>query len=187
MGNPRRVWFPHASYHITARGNRKTDIFYDHYDRIFYLKLLEEAKHSYPFYLHTYCLMTNHVHLLIETIDHPPGLFMKQIHSQYAMYFNRKYDYVGHLFQGPYKAELQGDINALLQVSRYIHLNPCRALLTSKPEDYPWSSYPHYLSLRSPSKLVTTSKILSHFRDSQQYEFFVQLANRTTSGHPNSG
>ncbi|QAS53384.1 transposase [Halobacillus litoralis] len=188
MPNPRRVWFPNAWYHITARGNRKTDIFYDEHDRFKYLQLLREAKHTYPFHLHAYCLMSNHVHLLIETIDTPPGSFMKEIHSQYARAFNKKYGYVGHLFQGPYKAHLQGDVNAILQVSRYIHLNPCRALLTLEPEAYKWSSYPHYLS-PTPfySDLITTKTVLSYFKDVKQYESFVQLANKSTSGHPNNG
>ncbi|ASF40806.1 transposase [Halobacillus halophilus] len=185
MPNPKRIWYPRACFHITARGNRKTDIFYEPSDRYRYLQFLTEAKQSYPFKIHAYCLMTNHIHLLVETINHPPGTFMKDVHSKYAMYFNKKYDYVGHLFQGPYKADLQGDVNALLQVSRYIHLNPCRALITSKPETYKWSSYPHYLSLLPyPSSIVTTSTILSYFKSPEEYAFFVNLANKTTSGHP---
>ncbi|UOQ94451.1 transposase [Halobacillus shinanisalinarum] len=184
MANPKRVWFPHASYHITSRGNRKADIFFDPSDRYYYLELLARNKRSYPFHLHAYCLMTNHVHLLIETIDHPPGIFMKELHSNYAMYFNKKYDYVGHLFQGPYKAELQDDINAMLQVSRYIHLNPCRANITSSPEEYRWSSYPHYLSKRPPNTLITTSTLLSYFKDKEEYDSFVKLPLKTTSGHP---
>ncbi|SEH44672.1 REP element-mobilizing transposase RayT [Halobacillus karajensis] len=184
----KRRWFPKAWYHITARGNRKAEIFYDDRDRFKYLELLREAKFSHPFHLHSFCLMSNHVHLLIETIDIPPGTFMKDLHSQYAIYFNKKYGFTGHLFQGPYKAQLQGDVNAILQVSRYIHLNPCRALLTFNPEDYKWSSYSHYLS-PSPfySDLITTSTILSYFKDIKQYEFFVQLANKVRPGHPSNG
>ncbi|MFD2922510.1 transposase [Halobacillus naozhouensis] len=187
MANPKRIWFPHASYHITARGNRKADIFYADQDRYYYLELLAQNKQSYPFHLHAYCLMTNHVHLLIETINHPPGIFMKEIHSNYAMYFNKKYDYAGHLFQGPYKADLQDDVNGMLQVSRYIHLNPCRANISPTPEDYQWSSYTHYISSHPTNTLVTTSKLLSYFKTQAEYDWFVKLPLKTTSSHPEFG
>jgi REP element-mobilizing transposase RayT len=88
LSRSRRIWFPGAKYHITSRGNRRSAIFYDDYDHHAYLELLEEARFYWPFFLHSYCLMTNHVHLQLETIQHHPKEIMKFLNSRYAMDFN---------------------------------------------------------------------------------------------------
>jgi len=175
LSRKHRVWFPGAMYHITNRGNRRSSIFYDDYDCKVYFKILEEARRSYPFHLHTYCLMTNHVHLQVETIDHHPKDMMKMLNSRYAMYFNKRHDLVGHVFQGRYGAELIGSIDYLLDVSRYIHLNPVEANMVKSPSDYRWSSYTAYIS-DSVNPQITTTKILSHFPEPQKenYRKFVE-------------
>src|SRR5699024_10648536 len=109
-------------YHITSRGNRRSALFYDHQDHQAYLDILDETKFYYPFYLHAYCLMTNHVHLQIETINHHTKHIMKRLNSRYAMYFNKRHRLVGHVFQGRYGAEIIETKDYLLEVSRYIHL-----------------------------------------------------------------
>lgn len=149
-----RTWYPGAKYHITSRGNRRLAIFYDGFDRSAYLELLEEARKFYPFYLHSYCLMTNHIHLLIETIQHHPKEMMKMLNSRYAMYFNKRHHLVGHVFQGRYGAELIEASDYLLDSSRYIHLNPARASMVKSPEVYPWSSYYAYVS-DTPNPYIT--------------------------------
>ena len=97
-----RVWYPGAVYHITSRGNRRSDIFLDDQDRLRYLRFLEQTKQLYFFELHSYCLMTNHVHLLLETKKHSISPIMQKLNSRYAMSFNKRYNREGHLFQGRY-------------------------------------------------------------------------------------
>lgn len=119
--------------------------------------------------------MTNHVHLQIETIQHHPMEIMKFINSRYAIYFNKRYHFVGHVFQGRYGAELIKSINSQVEVSRYIHLNPVKATMVKSPEDYPWSSYSAYTT-DSANPHVTTEKLLSYFQNPQKeyYRKFVE-------------
>lgn len=175
MARKRRIWFPGASYHITSRGNRRGDIFYDNNDRLAYLDLLEETRMRYPFYLHAYCLMTNHIHLQIETINDHPQHMMKMLNSLYAINFNKRHRLVGHVFQGRYGAELIHTNEYMLEASKYIHLNPVEAKLVPRPSDYRWSSYATYVS-RQTNPLVTTHKILSLFPEPNQehYRAYVE-------------
>ncbi|WP_026572832.1 transposase [Bacillus sp. UNC438CL73TsuS30] len=176
MSRQHRIWFPGAKYHITNRGNRRSSIFYDEQDHLAYLDLLKEVRSVFPFHLHAYCLMTNHIHLLIETIHHHPKYIMKMLNSRYAMYFNKRHHLVGHLFQGRYGAELIDTAEYLLDVSRYIHLNPVGANMVKSPEHYPWSSYSAYISNSHNLEIVTTKEILSFFPEPQkdQYRKFVE-------------
>ncbi|MDT8860409.1 transposase [Alkalihalobacillus sp. MEB130] len=170
MPRKKRSWHPGDSFHITTRGNRKSNIFLDQGDYRMYLSMLEETQQKYPFYLHSYCLMTNHVHLLLETITTHPQIFMKRLNSCYAMYFNRKYNVTGHLYQGRYHAEPVLGTYPLIALSRYIHLNPVRAYMVSLPEEYPWSSYLSFVSTK-PRKNVTTETILQYFQDSPKENY----------------
>lgn len=170
MARKRRDWFPGAKYHITSRGIRKMAIFHDDADREYYLDLLEETKRSYPFILHTYCLMTNHIHFQLETITSPPGIIMKNLHSQYATYFNKRNGFSGHVFESRYVSEWIDSAVYELEVSKYIHLNPLKANIVTKLDDYPWSSYRCYV-LNEKNPLVTTNQILSYFPDSQPNEY----------------
>lgn len=174
MARKHRAWFPGAKYHITSRGIRKTALFYDDADREHYLDLLEETKRRHPFILHTYCLMTNHIHLQLETITTPAGIIMKHLHSKYAKYFNKRNDYTGHVFENRYGAEWIDSAAYELDVSKYIHLNPLKANIVTKLEDYPWSSYRCYIR-NEKNPLVTTTQILSYFPNTQpkEYEHYV--------------
>jgi REP element-mobilizing transposase RayT len=128
-----------------CRGNHRHDIYRDDEDRQVYLTLLRETKKEYKFYLHSYCLMTNHVHLHIETEDINISIIMKRINLLYAQFFNNKYNFVGHLFQDRFKSELIETDQYHLEIGRYIHLNPVRANMTELPIDYTWSSYRVYM------------------------------------------
>lgn len=172
MARKPRVWFPGAMYHITNRGNRRSSIFLDDKDRHKYLELLEETRSAFPYILHAYCLMTNHTHLQIETIQTHPKEIMHMLNSRYAMYFNKRHELVGHVFQGRYGSELIDSRQYFLEVSRYIHLNPVEAEIVKHPIDYPWSSYSVYLS-QKPNQLVSTEKILSCFADPELYSSYV--------------
>ena len=147
MARKRHVWYPGAILHVMARGNRKSDIFKDKEDYESYLGYIEEAMRYFNnvYHIMAFTLMTNHIHLEIETEDRDISDFVRRVNGRYATSFNKKYDYIGHVFQGRYRAELLGDDRALLEVSRYIHLNPVRARMVHRPEEYKWSSYGMYL------------------------------------------
>ena len=144
MASPKRPWVAGAIYHITNRGNRQEIIFRESIDYIVYLGILKETLKFYQddnYKLISYCLMSNHVHLLLKTGTKEPSFFMRRINSMYARYFNSKYQCIGHLFQGRYFSNLINNVIELLEVSRYIHLNPVRAKMVGSPENYMWSSY----------------------------------------------
>ena len=155
MPRKNRVWYPGAVYHIMCRGNHRQEIYRDEEDRLFFHTTLKEVKENTPYILHSYCLMTNHFHLQIETGDINISQVMKRINMLYAIYFNKKYNFVGHLFQGRYRSELIETMPYHLGISRYIHLNPVRANIVERPALYQWSSYKTYMiPLRKPYRIT---------------------------------
>lgn len=170
MVRKNRIFFPGAKFHITSRGIRKSAIFHDDLDRHYYLQLLAETKDRYPFILHTYCLMTNHIHLQLETINTPTGIIMRNVHNKYAKYFNKRNDFTGHVFENRYDAEWIDSAKYELDVSRYIHLNPLEANLVTNLEEYPWSSYRAYI-LKEENPLIEKKQILSYFPDQSAEEY----------------
>lgn len=175
MARKPRVWYPGATYHIMCRGNRRHEIFRDDEDRQVYLQNLLWAKRNHNCLVLSFCLMTNHVHLQIETSDVPIWEMMKQLNMMFAIFINKKYDFVGYLFQGRYRDELIETDAQNLKISRYIHLNPVEANMVETPLDYPWSSYQNFLGKRT-DKLVSPEKILSYFadHDSALYQRYVE-------------
>lgn len=179
MARRHRIWFQGATYHVMARGNRRSKIFYDDLDYHKYLSILTETKELYPYSLHSYCLMGNHVHLLLETTDYPITDIMKLINTSYAIYFNKRHDLVGHVFQGRYRSDLIKDSQYFLNASRYIHTNPLEAEITTNIQDYRWSSYSSFFS-SSKNPLVSTERILSFFPNPQHenYLSFLTAPNK---------
>jgi REP element-mobilizing transposase RayT len=175
MGNKKRIWYQGAVYHITTRGNRRTDIFRDEEDYQVYLTILKEAQERYLYILYSYCLMTNHVHLQLETTDLPIWHIMRNINLYYTKYFNNKYNLIGHLFEGRYKSELIENDAYNLQTSRYIHLNPVKAAMVKMPSEYKWSSYGVYMG-ELKSDIVQEEKILSYFANNSRelYKDYVE-------------
>src|SRR5690606_34138779 len=160
---------------ITSRGNRRSSLFYDEEDKLAYLEILEQARAYYPFYLHAYCLMTNHIHLQLETVNHHPKHIMKMLNSRYAMYFNSRHNLVGHVFQGRYGSELIETKDYELEVSRYIHLNPVEAEMVDTPLEYKWSSYRAYVAGKEDVH-VRVDKILCYFSEprGERYRKYVE-------------
>lgn len=169
LSRKHRIWYPGAIYHVTGRGNRRAAIFYDDHDYSKYLSLLSETQQTYPFQLHAFCLMPNHLHLLLETTDTNIRDIMWSIQTPYARYINKKYDLVGHVFQGRYGAELIDSQRYFIDTSRYIHLNPYKASLVVDPADYPWSSYYYYRNLITPPPILNTTITLSLFSEPSNY------------------
>ncbi len=173
----KRVWFPGAIYHVMQRGIRKTDIFYDDEDYKIFLKLIQAGMEKWQCQLHAYCLMTNHYHALIETSEEEIGKFVKYVSQNYAMYFNRKYGYKGHVFEGRFVSGLVKQDSYFLQTSRYIHLNPVKAYMAKTPEQYPWSSY-RILAGMEDEEFVTVDRTWAYFGTGEEavtgYRDFVE-------------
>ena len=145
MSRMPRIEFPGAFFHVLARGNNKQDIFRNKQDYRVYIDRLNKYHKRYKFILYAYVLMANHVHLLVETDMIPLSKIMQGIQQSYTAYFHKKYDSMGHVFQGRYKAILCQRDNYLLELVRYIHLNPVRVGLVDTPEDFSWSSHQVYI------------------------------------------
>ena len=127
MSRPLRIEYVGALYHVTARGDNKAEIYLDDGDREQFLVTLEEVCRRFNWVLHTYCLMDNHYHLLIETPESNLSSGMRQLNGVYTQRFNRKHERVGHVFQGRFKSILVQKEYYLLELARYIVLNPVRA------------------------------------------------------------
>ncbi len=141
MARPLRLEFPGALYHLTARGNARQTIFLDKDDYSRFVALLGEEVTARSWRCHAYCLMPNHYHLLMETPDANLVRGMHRLNCRYTQWFNRRHERVGHLFQGRYKSIIVESQNYLLELARYIVLNPVRAGIVPCPGDWPWSSY----------------------------------------------
>ncbi len=141
--------FEGAFYHVLTRGNQRQEIFRDKLDFKRYLQILGNYKSRYPFLLYGYVLMPNHVHLLIETGKTPLSKILQGINQRYTMYFNWKYETVGHLFQGRYKAILCDREEYLLNLIKYVHNNPVRSNLVEDADEYPWSSHRFFIKPRT--------------------------------------
>ena len=172
-------------YHVIVRGNNRRRIFDSPADYEKFLSLLAAQKIKLPFFLYAYCLMTNHVHLLLERQQDSVGHIMHRVLTGYSQYYNRRYRRVGHLLQGRHKAILCQSDRYLAELVRYIHLNPVRAKMVSKPEQYQYSSHRAYLRLEAVG-IVDAEPVLSHFGAKKQlageaYSRFVVAAMK--SGH----
>ncbi|MHC1714392.1 MAG: transposase [Acidaminococcaceae bacterium] len=163
MSRQNRVKSVSGFYHVMVRGINKNDLFLEDEDKEYFLQVLANKKEQCNFLLPAYCLMDNHVHMLIkeQTIGLPD--IMKRVNVSYAGYFNRKYERVGPLFQGRYKSEHVEDEKYFLAVARYIHQNPMKAGMVSAPESYKWSSYRDYINIERQTKLVDTENVLELF------------------------
>jgi len=180
MARKPRIWYPGATYHITARGNRRDSIFLDRQDYQRYLNLVKACWDLDSFNIHAYCLMPNHIHLLLETTDKPPGTIIKSIHTRYAMYFNKRYELTGHVFQGRFHSRLIMTNDYFLTVSKYIHQNPVEANIVEKPEHYLWSSFPSYLGKTKKAPILEMERVLSLFSEprSLTYQKYVTEQNK---------
>ncbi len=135
MARPLRIEYPGAGYHVTARGNARGPIFFDDEDRRSFLTILGSAINHFNWLCHAYCLMENHYHLLIDTPDGNLSRGMRQLNGVYTQRVNRRYSRAGHLFQGRFKSILVDKESYLLELARYVVLNPVRAKLVKDPKD----------------------------------------------------
>lgn len=177
MARPLRIEYPGAFYHVINRGNSGESIVASERDSVKFLEYLGKTVERFSIVIHTYCLMSNHYHLLIETPYPNLSLAIQWLSVSYATYFNRKHRRSGHLFQGRFKSILVDADEYLTSLSRYIHLNPVRAKMATKPENYRWSSYPAFIGKTEAPMWLETERLLSNFGTkkrvaSQNYKAF---------------
>src|SRR4029450_6309199 len=162
MARRPRVFAAGLLYHVIVRGNQRQKTFLTEADYQAYLERLACYRKKYAYGVYAYCLMPNHVHLLLESSHQPLGKFMQGVQQSYSQYFNRRHRKVGHVFQGRYKAIICAKDEYLLALIRYIHLNPVRAGLVTKPELYRYSGHQDYLSAK-PSAVLDPGRALALF------------------------
>lgn len=166
MARPLRIEYSGAFYHIINRGLERREIFRHPKDYDYFLSLLKAIHEKYGVIVYAYCLMPNHYHLYLQTPQGNLKAAMRQLDGSHTQKFNKRYGRVGPLFQGRYKAVLVEADSYSLQLSKYIHLNPVKAKIAAKPEEYPYSSYAVYIGKTKPEDFLNTSFILSQFHKS---------------------
>ena len=163
MPRPPRVAPPGGVFHITSRGNRRQEIFLDDRDRLRYLELLGGTVSRHAWRCHAYCLMPNHFHLMIETPEADISAGMHRLNGAYAQWFNRRHGFDGHLFQSRFHSVSLESNWHLLELSRYIVLNPVRARLCRQPAEWRWSSYRAYMALVPNPEFLSVDWLLAQF------------------------
>jgi putative transposase len=163
MARPLRIEFAGALYHVTSRGDRHEPIFEDDDDRQVFLNVLAEVVSRFNWLCHAYCLMTNHYHLVVETPDGNLSKGMRQLNGMYTQASNRRHKRTGHLFQGRFKGILVDKESYLLELSRYVVLNPVRAAMVKHPGDYAWSSYGAMVGATPTPGWLATDRLLIQF------------------------
>jgi REP element-mobilizing transposase RayT len=166
-----------------ARGNRREAVFLDAQDYAWYLHRLAQYRREYGVTIHGYCLMPNHVHLVVRTGVEPLDRFMQGLQQSYTQHYNRRHEQVGHVFQGRYKALLCGTDEYLVTLVRYVHLNPVRAALVTHASDYPFSAHHAYLT-GVATDLVDPTPVLRLLGGSQAYSRLVEEGAATQPDVP---
>jgi REP element-mobilizing transposase RayT len=180
MARKPREEFSGAVHHAFARGNRKQSIFLCNQDRLLYLHLIGEVVARKRWRVLAYCLMGNHVHLLVETPEPNLGSGMQRLHGLYAQTFNRRHRHHGHLFQGRFGSATVLTDEQLLQSARYIARNPVEARLCAGPAQYPWSSHGAVIGANGAPWWLDVARLLSFFgahggEPLRRYADFVEL------------
>ena len=179
MARPLRIEYNGALYHVTSRGNERKLVFKDDTDRNIFLDTFHKVTQRYNWLCRAYCLMNNHYHLVIETSDGNLSKGMRQLNGVYTQTFNKRHKRVGHIFQGRYKAILIQKESHLLEVCRYVVLNPVRAKTVTGAKEWRWSSYRATCGIDKPHPCLTTDWILGQFAKQKRtaekkYKEFVE-------------
>lgn len=163
MARPLRIEFAGALYHVTSRGDRREAIFEDDADRVAFLSTLAEVVERFNWLCHAYCLMSNHYHVVVETPDGNLSKGMRQLNGVFTQASNRRHGRTGHLFQGRFKGVLVDKDSHLLELTRYVVLNPVRAGMVARASDWPWSSYRAMVGEASVPEWLATDGLLAQF------------------------
>lgn len=167
MSRPLRIEYPGALYHVTSRGDRLASIFLDEYDRGLWLEVVDKACSRFNATVYAYCQMTNHFHLMFETVEGNLSQCMRYLNGAYTQKFNKRHGLVGHVLQGRYKAILVQKESYLTALARYVVLNPVRAGIVQSPQDWRWSSHRFLLGEAEPPPWLAVDGLLAHFGESR--------------------
>jgi putative transposase len=186
MIRPLRIEFPGALYHVTGRGDRLNSIYRDATDRYVWLEVLDLVCTRFHFVVHAYCQMTNHYHLLVETVEGNLAQGMRQLNGIYSQRVNRRHGLVGHVFQGRYHAVLVQKEAHLRELARYLVLNPVRAGMVEAAGDWHWSSHHFMLDAAGKPAWLDVVWLLGQFGDSpveavEAYREFVAAGSEVAS------
>jgi putative transposase len=181
VARPLRENVEDGIYHAFARGNNQRLIFFDDADRRSYLGLLERCVRAMRWRCLAYCLMDNHVHLLLQTPHANLSAGVQHLHGHYAQRFNRRHGSVGHLFGGRYGAVRIGSDEHLWTAAVYIARNPVEAGLSKDPEDWPWSSYRATLRSDPTQSWLDTNRLLSFFHESDRARAIDRFSKLVTA------
>jgi REP element-mobilizing transposase RayT len=189
MARPLRIEYPGAFYHVISRGNAGDPIYKTRREREKFIDYLARAVERFGIRIHTYCLMTNHYHLLLETPEPNLSRAIQWLNVCYATYFNSKRHRRGHLFYGRFKSILVDADGYLKHLSRYIHLNPLKAEMVETAADYEWSSYPAFIGNIAAPEWLSVRRILVQFGGNHEvaqrrYRQFVEGADIKTLENP---
>jgi len=165
MARPLRIEYEGAVYHVTSCGNAGTEVFVDDTDRLHFLETLGAVVERFGWLCHAYCLMTNHYHLLVETPHPNLSRGMQHLNGVYTQWFNRRHSRAGHLVQGRFKSIVVEKESYLLELARYVVLNPVRARMVRSARDWRWSSYRATAGQTDPPHFLTVDWLLSRFSD----------------------
>ena len=163
MARPLRLELAGGLYHVTSRGDRREDIFFDDADRLAWLEVFAQTCKRFNWVCHAWCLMDNHYHIVVETIEGNLAQGMRHLNGVYTQTFNRTHKRVGHVFQGRYKAIIVEKDGYLLELARYVVLNPLRAGMVKDIADWHWSSYAAMLGTQAAPEWLQTDWILGQF------------------------
>ncbi|MDQ6975865.1 MAG: transposase, partial [Mariprofundaceae bacterium] len=167
MARPLRIEYEGAVYHVTSRGNARSDIYLDDEDRALFLDVLQYVVERFGWKCHAYCLMSNHYHLMIETPQPNLSRGMSQLNGMFTQRFNRKHAHVGHVLQGRFKSIIVDKDAYLLELSRYIVRNPIAANMVKNMRDWTWSSYLATRGFVPAPGFLHVDWLLSQFSDSK--------------------
>jgi len=163
MSRPLRLELAGGLYHVTSRGDRREDIYTSDNDRQLWLQIFADTCERFNWVCHAWCLMGNHYHIVIETVEANLARGMRHLNGVYTQATNRLHQRTGHLFQGRYKAILIEKDSHLLELTRYVVLNPVRAGMVLDVSDWPWSSWHAMCGVTSPPNWLCTDWLLSQF------------------------
>jgi len=186
MARPLRIEYEGAVYHVTSRGNAKSDIYLDDEDRVLFLDVLQYVVERFGWKCHAYCLMGNHYHLMIETPQPNLSRGMGQLNGMFTQRFNRRHSRVGHVFQGRFKSIIVDKNAYLLELSRYIVRNPVAADMVKSVGDWQWSSYQATSGMTKAPSFLHIDWLLSQFGDSrgQAQRNYIRFAGEDVSQSP---
>jgi len=178
----RKLTYPKLISHITQRAAGKEPLFLEQSDYLFMLYLLKEVSRDRSLRIYAFCLLPNHIHLLVSPTEENLSDAMRDLFARYATKFNRKYERKGHLFSGPYRQAVCLDDTYLLAASLYIHMNPVRAGLSESPIKYRWSSCRLYCHSDAPKSFVDPGLILRLLadQDKESKRIYLKMLNRST-------